>query len=126
MCDFSDVELKLFRREETIAEIANRWPVAVPLRLAACLQIILLIEILLEGTIRVIPRPKIMQVLPDLLGPSASGMREQWKIRIWFLWFLFCLSHPNPREHMSRWVSAKDIKIHQRVNNCLCFKTLGP
>src|SRR5206468_10667677 len=42
---------------------------------------VLLREVLLEGAIRVVPRPEVVELAPDLLGPHPGGVREEGEVR---------------------------------------------
>src|SRR5207244_3202194 len=54
----------------------------------AGVQGVLLVKVLLESSVRVVPRPEVVELPQDLLGPAFRRMGEQWELGIGLVWLL--------------------------------------
>lgn len=52
-------------------------------RSPACVQIVTLIEIFLQGSLRIEPRSEVVELTAYLLRPATGCVGEKWKIGIW-------------------------------------------
>src|SRR5262245_50695090 len=62
--------------EELAAQLVDGDALGVRARLAAGVQGVLLFEVLLRRTARIVPGAEVVQLPPDLLGPDTSRVRE--------------------------------------------------
>jgi len=82
------VHQSLFAGQKPIAKFANRQPIEVGARGLASVQVVFLFQILLQCGIGIGPRAEVVGLPANLLCPPLRRVREEGKVRIWFLWLV--------------------------------------
>lgn len=67
--------------QEFVAQVADRYTVRPAGWYAACIQVILDVEVLFQCPLGVLPSTKVAGLAPDGLGPFANRVRLLWEVR---------------------------------------------
>jgi hypothetical protein len=76
------VQQRLLVIHKGVAHVLDRNGLQVGAGLSAGVQRLLLFQVLLEGAVGIIPRPELLELSPDLLGPHAGRMRKDGEVEI--------------------------------------------
>src|SRR5262249_39930255 len=66
--------------QETVGQVTHGQAFGGRPRLAASVQLLPLGEILDQRPVGILPRPKVVQLIADFLGPAAGPMRKQREV----------------------------------------------
>jgi hypothetical protein len=82
--DVARIPLMLFGSEEAVTKVAKRRAIARGARHPAGVQRVSLIQVFGDRAVWVTPRPEVMELPPNLLGPAAAGVREEREVGVGF------------------------------------------